>query len=51
LRHERPSWLHVILTGRDAAPEVVEAAHTVTEMRKIKHAYDQNIAAEQGIEF
>jgi len=51
LRAERPSWMHVILTGRDASPEVIEVAHTVTEMRKVKHAYDQEIKAAQGIEF
>ncbi len=51
LREERPPWMHVILTGRDAAPEVIDVAHTVTEMRKIKHAFDQGIAAAQGIEF
>jgi len=51
LREERPDWMHVILTGRDAAPEVIEVAHTVTEMRPIKHAFDQGIKATQGIEF
>jgi len=51
LREERPEWMHVILTGRDAPKEVVEVAHTVTEMKKIKHAFDQGIRATQGIEF
>jgi len=51
LQEERPAWMHVILTGRDAPPEVVEIAHTVTEMRKVKHAFDQGIKATQGIEF
>jgi cob(I)alamin adenosyltransferase len=51
LSEERPPWMHVVLTGRDAAPEVVAVAHTVTEMRKIKHAFDQGIPAAQGIEF
>ncbi len=51
LREERPEWMHVILTGRDAPKEVVEVAHTVTEMRKVKHAFDQGIKAAQGIEF
>jgi len=51
LREERPGWMHVILTGRDAPKEVVEVAHTVTEMRKVKHAFDQGIKAAQGIEF
>jgi len=51
LREERPEWMHVLMTGRNAAPEVIEVAHTVTEMTKVKHAFDQNIMATQGIEF
>ena len=51
LREEKPSWLHVILTGRDAAAEVIDVANTVTEMKMIKHAYAEGIMAEQGIEF
>lgn len=42
---------NVVLTGRNAAPELVEVADTVTEMRKIKHAYDQGIKAKKGIEY
>ena len=49
--HEKPPWMHLVLTGRNAAPEVIEAAHTVTEMAKIKHAYGQGIKAAQGVEF
>ena len=51
LRRERPPWMHVILTGRDAPEEVMAVAHTVTDMRKLKHAFDQGIKAVQGIEF
>lgn len=51
IRAEKPAWMHLILTGRDAAVEVIEAADTVTEMKKIKHAYEADIAATQGIEF
>lgn len=51
IRNHKPSWLHLILTGRNAPPEMVEVADTVTEMTKIKHAYEQGILAEQGIEF
>ena len=43
--------MHLILTGRQAPPEVIEIADTVTEMRKLKHAFDSGIVAEQGIEF
>ncbi len=51
LKAERPAWMHVILTGRSAPPEIIECADTVTEMRKLKHTFDQGIKAEQGIEF
>jgi len=51
LREERPEWMHVIITGRNAAPEVIDVADTVTEMRPVKHAFDQGIPATQGIEF
>ncbi|PZS05308.1 MAG: cob(I)yrinic acid a,c-diamide adenosyltransferase [Pseudonocardiales bacterium] len=47
-RHPRTN---VVVTGRDAAPELVEIADTVTEMRKIKHAYDAGIRARKGIEY
>ena len=43
--------LHVILTGRDARPEIVEIADMVTEMREIKHPFQQGISAQKGIEF
>jgi cob(I)alamin adenosyltransferase len=42
---------NVVMTGRDAAPELVEVADTVTEMRKIKHVYDQGVSAKKGIEY
>jgi len=51
IHDEKPSWMHLVMTGRNAAPEVIEAAHTVTEMTKIKHAYEQKINAAQGVEF
>ncbi len=49
--NHKPSWQHLIMTGRNAAPEVIAIANTVTEMTKVKHAYEQGIKAEQGIEF
>ncbi len=48
---QKPPWLHLILTGRDAALEVIAAADTVTEMKKNKHAFDAGILAAQGVEF
>jgi cob(I)alamin adenosyltransferase len=47
----RPEMLHVILTGRNAHPLLVEMADTVTEMREVKHAYQKGILAQKGIEF
>jgi len=47
-RHRRTN---VVITGRNAAPELVEIADTVTEMRKVKHAYDLGIGARKGIEY
>lgn len=41
----------VICTGRDAPAELVELANTVTEMRNVKHAYEQGIKARRGIDF
>jgi cob(I)alamin adenosyltransferase len=42
---------NVVITGRDAPDELIEVADTVTEMRKVKHAFDQGIKAKKGIEF
>jgi cob(I)alamin adenosyltransferase len=42
---------NVVITGRNAAPELIEMADTVTEMTKVKHAYDTGIKAKKGIEY
>ncbi len=42
---------NVIITGRDCPPEIIDISDTVTEMRKIKHAYDQGVKAKKGIEY
>jgi cob(I)alamin adenosyltransferase len=47
----KPELVHVILTGRNAHPVLVELADTVTEMREVKHAYQRGILAQRGIEF
>lgn len=47
----RPEMVHIILTGRNAHPLLVELADTVTEMREIKHAYQKGILAQRGIEY
>jgi cob(I)alamin adenosyltransferase len=47
----RPEMVHVILTGRNAHPMLVELADSVTEMREVKHAYQKGIPAQRGIEY
>jgi cob(I)alamin adenosyltransferase len=47
----RPEMLHVILTGRNAHPAIVECADLVTEMREVKHPYQRGIQAQRGIEY
>jgi cob(I)alamin adenosyltransferase len=48
---ERPARTHVIITGRDAPQELIDFADLVTEMREIKHPFQQGIKAQPGIEF
>ena len=48
--HSRPREVHVCLTGRRCPAEVVAAADTVTEMVKIKHAFNAGVPAQRGIE-
>jgi cob(I)alamin adenosyltransferase len=48
---DRAPKTSVVVTGRNAPDELVEIADTVTEMRKVKHAYDKGIGAMKGIEF
>lgn len=47
----KPDLIHVILTGRNAHPTIIELADTVTEMRQIKHAYEKGVMAQRGIEY
>ena len=46
----RPAMQHVVVTGRAAPPELVEVAHTVTDMGLVKHAFSQGIRAQPGVE-
>jgi len=48
---DRSPKTNVVVTGRDAPPEIIELADTVTEMVKVKHAFDQGIKAKKGIEY
>jgi len=43
--------LHIVMTGRNAPPELVEAADLVTEMKEVKHPFYAGIYAQQGVEF
>src|SRR5690242_9373132 len=46
----RPAAQHVVITGRGARAELIEAADTVTDMRAVKHAFDAGVRAQRGIE-
>lgn len=48
---DRPDNVNIICTGRDAPQTLIDIAHTVTEMRNVKHAYDQGIMARRGIDY
>jgi cob(I)alamin adenosyltransferase len=50
LLDEKPEHVEVILTGRRAPQELIERADLVTEMREIKHYYQQGVLAREGIE-
>jgi cob(I)alamin adenosyltransferase len=47
----RAPEVNVVATGRDAPAELVEVADTVTEMRKLRHAYDSGVGARRGIDY
>ena len=51
LRDEKPPMTHVVLTGRNAADELIEMADLVTEMSLIKHPFRAGIKAQVGVEF
>ena len=48
---DRPRHVNVIVTGRDAPPELIDLADTVTEMTEVKHAYTQGIRAMRGLDY
>lgn len=51
LLEAKPDRLHMVLTGRDAHPDIIGKADLVTEMKEIKHPYQKGIQAQKGIEF
>jgi len=48
---ERPEHVNIVATGRNAPAALVDVADTVTEMRKVKHAFDRGIRARRGLDF
>ncbi|NDV01960.1 cob(I)yrinic acid a,c-diamide adenosyltransferase [Pseudoroseicyclus tamaricis] len=51
LAAEKPPMTHVVLTGRNAAEEIIEAADLVTEMELVKHPFRSGVKAQRGVEF
>ena len=51
LQHTKPPLTHVVLTGRNAKQELIDAADLVTEMTLIKHPFRSGIKAQAGVEF
>ncbi|MFP4328512.1 MAG: cob(I)yrinic acid a,c-diamide adenosyltransferase [Paracoccaceae bacterium] len=51
LLQEKPRMTHVCLTGRNARPELIEAADLVTEMTLVKHPFRDGVKAQKGVEF
>jgi cob(I)alamin adenosyltransferase len=51
LQTEKPALTHVVLTGRNAPPELIEAADLVTEMTLVKHPFRAGVRAQPGVEF
>jgi cob(I)alamin adenosyltransferase len=47
----RPDHVNIVATGRDAPDALIDVADTVTEMVKVKHAYDTGILAKRGIDY
>jgi cob(I)alamin adenosyltransferase len=47
----KPPLMHLVLTGRDAHPQVIDLADTVSEVREIKHAYRQGIEPQPGVDY
>jgi cob(I)alamin adenosyltransferase len=48
---EKPPLMHLVLTGRDAHPQVIERADTVSEIMEVKHAYQKGIEPQPGIDY
>jgi cob(I)alamin adenosyltransferase len=51
LQAHKPPALHLVITGRDAPPELIAFADLVTEMHKVKHPFDEGVPGQRGVEF
>ncbi len=51
LLDSKPPLVHLVLTGRDAHPDVIGRAHTVTEMREVKHAFHDKLEPQKGVDY
>jgi cob(I)alamin adenosyltransferase len=51
IMEEKPPLMHLVLTGRDAHPQVIERADTVSEIMEVKHAYQKGIEPQPGIDY
>lgn len=51
LLQQRPKALHVVITGRNAKPELINQADLVSEIQEVKHYYNEGIPAVKGIEY
>jgi cob(I)alamin adenosyltransferase len=49
--HQKPSYLNIILTGRNAVQEIIDQADLVTEMIEIKHPFKAGILAQPGVDY
>lgn len=48
---QKPTPMHIIITGRDASDKLIDLADLVTEMKEIKHPYQNGVKATKGIEY
>lgn len=51
LIRKKPPMMHLVITGRDAHPQVLELADTASEVREIKHAYRKGLEPQPGVDF
>lgn len=49
--HGKPPLMHLVLTGRDAHPQIIDMADTVSEIKEVKHAYQKGIEPQPGIDY